>query len=109
MAMLAAGPDAVARIRRRPWADRQPGVAGADQALSCRRACAPRVRAIMRPPDATVQIAAAASVSDALRQMVRASGRLLVTDGDRVIGLITLSGLRRVIQLKTELEEEEQR
>jgi hypothetical protein len=34
---------------------------------------------------------------------------LLVTDGDRVIGLITMSGLRRFIQLKTELEEEEQR
>jgi hypothetical protein len=33
---------------------------------------------------------------------------LLVTDGDHVIGLITLSGQTRFIQLKTELEEEEQ-
>jgi Zn-dependent protease/predicted transcriptional regulator len=68
-----------------------------------------QVREIMRPADAAVTIAATASVSDALRQMVTAdSGRLLVTDGDRVIGLITLSGLTRFIQLKTELEEEEQ-
>ncbi len=66
-----------------------------------------RVREIMRPADATVKIAAAASVSDALRQMVTAdSGRLLVTENDRVIGLITLSGMKRFIQLKTELEEE---
>lgn len=66
-----------------------------------------RVREIMRPADGSVQIAASASVSDALRQMVTPdSGRLLVTDGGRVIGLITLSGLTRFIQLKTELEEE---
>ena len=50
-----------------------------------------------------------ASVSDALRQMVTAdSGRLLVTDGDRVIGLVTRSAITRFIQLKSELEEEEQ-
>ena len=68
-----------------------------------------RVRAIMRPADAAVTIAATASLSNALRQMVTAdSGRLLVTDGGRVIGLITMSGLTRFIQLKTELEEEEQ-
>jgi len=68
-----------------------------------------QVREIMRPADAAVKIAATASVSDALRQMVTAdSGRLLVTDDGRVIGLITLSGMTRFIQLKTELEEEEQ-
>ena len=68
-----------------------------------------QVREVMRPADAAVTIAATASVSDALRQMVTAdSARLLVTDGGRVIGLITLSGLTRFIQLKTELEEEEQ-
>jgi len=56
-----------------------------------------------------VKIAATTSVSDALRQMVTAdSARLLVSDGDRVIGLITLWGLTRFIQLNTELEEEEQ-
>lgn len=56
----------------------------------------------MRPADAAVKIAATASVSDALRQMVTAdSGRLLVTDDGRVI-------MTRFIQLKTELQEEEQ-
>jgi CBS domain-containing protein len=49
------------------------------------------------------------SLSDALRQMLTfGSSRLLVTDGGRVIGLITLSGAMRFIQLKTELEEEQQ-
>jgi predicted transcriptional regulator len=68
-----------------------------------------RVREIMRPADAGVKIVVSASVSDALRQMVAAdSGRLLVTDGDQVIGLVTRSGIMRFIQLKTELEEEEQ-
>ena len=53
-------------------------------------------------------IDASAPVSDALRQVVTSdSGRLLVTDGGRVIGLITLSGVTRFIQLKTELEDEE--
>ena len=56
-----------------------------------------------------MEIAATASLSDALRQMVTSdSGRLLVTDGGRVIGLITLSGTTRFIQLKTELEDEQQ-
>jgi Zn-dependent protease/predicted transcriptional regulator len=65
---------------------------------------------IMRAADATVTIPASASVSDALRQMVEAdSGRLLVTsDGGRVVGLITRTGITRFIQLKTELEEEQQ-
>ena len=67
------------------------------------------VREIMRPADDSVKIAATASVSDALRQMVMSdSSRLLVTDGGRVIGLITLSGAMHFIQLKTELEEEQQ-
>ncbi|MFI5397725.1 MAG: CBS domain-containing protein [Candidatus Binatia bacterium] len=65
------------------------------------------VREIMRPADAAVTIAATASVSDTWRQMVTSdSGRLLVTDGDQVIGLITMSGMTRFIQSKTELEEE---
>jgi len=68
-----------------------------------------RVREIMRPADDSVKIAATASLSDALRQMLMSdSSRLLVTDGGRVIGLTTLSGAMRFIQLKTELEEEQQ-
>ncbi|MFQ5665451.1 MAG: site-2 protease family protein [Candidatus Binatia bacterium] len=67
------------------------------------------VRDIMRPADDAVKIAASASVSDALRRMVLSdSGRLLVTDGGQVVGLITRSGITRFMQVKTELEEEEQ-
>ncbi len=63
----------------------------------------------MRVADATVMIAGAASVADALRQMVESdSGRLLVTDGGRVVGLITRTGITRFMQMKTELEEEQQ-
>ena len=66
------------------------------------------VRDVMRAADAAVTIPATASVSDALRRMVEAdSGRLLVTDGGRVVGLITRTGITRFIQLKTELEEEQ--
>jgi predicted transcriptional regulator len=44
----------------------------------------------------------------ALRRMVEADvGRLLVTDGGRVVGLITRTGITRFIQLKGELEGEE--
>jgi Zn-dependent protease len=67
------------------------------------------VREVMRPADDNVEIAATAALSDALRGMVTSdSGRLLVTDGGRVVGLITLSGAMRFIQLKSELEEEQQ-
>jgi Zn-dependent protease len=62
---------------------------------------------VMRSADDGVLIAATASVADALRQMIESdSGRLLVTDGGRVVGLITRTGITRVIQMKTELEEE---
>jgi Zn-dependent protease/predicted transcriptional regulator len=77
--------------------------------------CPPEERAqrtvgeIMRAADSAVMIAASASVSDALRQMVESdSGRLLVADGGRIVGLITRTGITRFIQLKTELEEEPQ-
>jgi Zn-dependent protease len=66
-----------------------------------------RLQEVMRPADEAVRIAATASVGDALRQMVESdSGRLLVTDGRRVVGLITRTAITRVVQLKTELEEE---
>jgi len=76
--------------------------------------CAPEERArrtvgeIMRPADATVTIPGAAAISEALRQMIEADcGRLLVTEGGRIAGLITRTGIMRFIQLKTELEEEQ--
>jgi predicted transcriptional regulator len=65
------------------------------------------VREIMRPADASVRVAATASAADALRRMAEAdSGRLLVTDGGRVIGLITRTGITNVVQIKAELEGE---
>ena len=35
------------------------------------------------------------------------SGRLLVTDRGRVVGLITRTGIMRFMQMKTELEEQQ--
>ncbi len=67
-----------------------------------------RVRDIMRPADESARVAATATVSAALRHMVEADlGRLLVTDGDRLLGLITRTGVTRFVQMKTELEERE--
>ncbi len=67
------------------------------------------VREIMRPVTQSLTIPADASVSEALRKMVAAdTGRLLVTEGDRTVGLITRSLITRFIQVKTELEEEPQ-
>ncbi|MCK6553219.1 site-2 protease family protein [Candidatus Binatia bacterium] len=66
-----------------------------------------RIGEFMRPADGAVRIDARASVADALRQMIEAdTGRLLVTAGSRIVGLITRTGITRVIQMKTELEEE---
>jgi len=62
----------------------------------------------MRAADAAVCIDARASVADALRQMIEGdTGRLLVTDGQRIVGMITRTGITRVVQMKTELEEEQ--
>jgi Zn-dependent protease/predicted transcriptional regulator len=68
-----------------------------------------RVREIMRPAAADITIPLTASVSDALRRMVEGDvGRLLVSDGGRIVGLITRTGITRFVHMKTELEEEEQ-
>jgi Zn-dependent protease len=66
------------------------------------------VREIMRPAEASVLIPASAPITDALKRMVDAdTGRLLVTEGGRVVGLITRTGITRFIQIKAELEGEE--
>jgi Zn-dependent protease/predicted transcriptional regulator len=66
-----------------------------------------RVGDLMRPADGTLKISSGASVADTLRRMVDAgTGRLLVTEGDRVVGLLTHSGITRFTRIKTELEEE---
>jgi Zn-dependent protease/CBS domain-containing protein len=67
------------------------------------------VREIMRPAGAAVSVAASAPLGDALRRMGEADvGRLLVTDGGRIVGLVTRTGIMRFIQLKADLEGEAQ-
>jgi Zn-dependent protease/predicted transcriptional regulator len=66
-----------------------------------------RVEDLMRPADETLRIPCGASVADTLRRMVDAgTGRLLVTEGGRIVGLVTHSGITRFTRIKTELEEE---
>jgi Zn-dependent protease/CBS domain-containing protein len=66
-----------------------------------------RVREIMRPVDGSVRISPSDPISEALRRMVESDcGRLLVMQGDRLVGLISRTGVSRFVQLKTELEEE---
>jgi Zn-dependent protease/CBS domain-containing protein len=68
-----------------------------------------RVREIMQPAGQAVQIPASARATEALRKMAETgAGRLLVTQGEQVIGLITHSGIVRFVQIKTELQEEAQ-
>ena len=60
-----------------------------------------RVRDIMRRMDDIVAIPASATVADALHRMAEAdAGRLLVMDGDRLAGLITRSGIARLVQMR---------
>jgi predicted transcriptional regulator len=66
------------------------------------------VRDIMRPASDRITIPVSAPVSDALRRMEEAdTGRLLVTDGGRVIGLVTRTGITRFIQLRASLQGDE--
>jgi Zn-dependent protease/predicted transcriptional regulator len=67
-----------------------------------------RVEEIMRPLDQTVRIAAEASALDAMHQMNEAgTGRLMVVDeSGRLLGLITLTGVTRFVQMKTQLATE---
>jgi len=68
-----------------------------------------RVREIMRPAEKGVMISARAPLAEALQRMTDAdTGRLLVTDGARVVGLVTRTGITRYIQLKADMQGEEQ-
>ncbi len=63
-----------------------------------------RVRDIMRPLDGKIVIPASATVAQALHQMAEAdAGRLLVMDGSRLAGIITRSGIARLVQLRIAL------
>jgi Zn-dependent protease/CBS domain-containing protein len=64
-----------------------------------------RVRDIMQPMDGRNAIPSTASVGDALGRMVDGDcGRLLVTDGGHVVGLITRTGIARFVKLRSELD-----
>ena len=78
--------------------------------LSRVRECPPEERAtrhvadLMVPLDNKLSISADAPVSAAMHQMADAdAGRLLVMDGDRMLGLITRSAIARFVQLKMQL------
>jgi CBS domain-containing protein len=89
--------------------DRIVGVVSLGEIKGCAKEerSARRVGGLMRPADEKLQIAGDASVADALRRMVEVgSGRLLVTERGRAVGLLTQSGVIRFTRLKTELEEE---
>jgi Zn-dependent protease/predicted transcriptional regulator len=60
-----------------------------------------RVRDIMLRVDDSVAIPASATVAEALHRMAEVNaGRLLVMDGNRLAGLITRSGIARLVQMR---------
>jgi len=63
------------------------------------------VREVMEAAEDTIRISPQASLADALRAMAASgSGRLLVLRGDKLVGLITKSGLLRFVEIKRILE-----
>ena len=59
---------------------------------------------VMVPIARNITISPDASISDALHQMAEAdTGRLLVMEGDRLLGLITRSAIARFVQIRTQL------
>ena len=75
--------------------------------LSQVRNCSPEQRAnkkvadILRPLEPAIQIDPRATAMDALRKMNEAnSGRLVVVDDGKLVGLITRTGILRFVQMK---------
>ena len=63
-----------------------------------------RVGEIMRPLDPAIVIAPTAPVSNALRQMAEGdTARLLVMDHDRLVGLLSRSGVAHFIMMRSQL------
>ncbi len=63
-----------------------------------------RISDIMRPLDPAIVIVAEAPVSNALRQMAQSdTGRLLIMNQDKLIGLITRSAIAHFIMLRSQL------
>lgn len=67
------------------------------------------VAEVMHPDIQAVSISADADALEALRKMQQStSSRLLVTEGDRLVGIVSLKDLLRFLQFKLGLEEEEE-
>ena len=82
------------------------GLIGLGQVRACPVEERPRKRVgeIMRRLDSAIVIHPGASVSNALRQMAEAdSGRLLVMEADRLVGLLSRSGVAHFIMLRSQL------
>lgn len=74
------------------------------------RECPPEERGsrtvadVMLPLQDNITIASSRSVADAMHQMAEADlGRLLVVEGDRLLGIITRSAIARFVQIKAQL------
>lgn len=74
------------------------------------RECPPEERAtktvadVMIAVQSGITISPAASIADAMHQMAEADvGRLLVVEGDRLVGIITRSAIARFVQIKAQL------
>jgi Zn-dependent protease/predicted transcriptional regulator len=66
------------------------------------------VREVMQPAEPGIRVSASAPIADALKRMVDSdNGRLLVTDGSKIVGLVTRTGITRFIQMRAELAGEE--
>ena len=67
-----------------------------------------KVGDIMRPLDASIEISAQATALEAMRKMNEENTRrlLVVDSGDTLIGLITLTGIARFVQTKSQLADE---
>jgi Zn-dependent protease len=64
------------------------------------------VRERMRPLDSEILIAPEASLTEALKRLVRADvGRLIVMRSGKLVGMITTNGLGRFVELRRVLEE----
>jgi Zn-dependent protease/CBS domain-containing protein len=82
------------------------GMVSLSQVSSCPAEQRParRVRDIMRPLDNTLVIPVSTNVAQALHQMAEAdAGRLVVMEDGHLAGLITRSGIARLVQLRMRL------
>ncbi len=91
--------------------DRIAGILSLRQVTTCPPEERDRVRVqdVMQPAAEAVEIPARASASEALRRMAENdTGRLLVIEDTRVIGLVTRAGIARYLHVRSALEGEDE-